>query len=227
MVEVLIAGVVGAVGGYLLNKYFNSKDERHRFEALQEKLRERLRSELCDLEENRSTSRRRYFLKLILLFASLIALVVILNVSGFFRYTDYWPMKKKWFEQHVFDWKSWINYKNFTPVLRFNHYGIGLVVVGVTVVVLLFRSLYNQACDVTRIEIKRKQIQDKLQRLDQEGAALSNVKATAQGGVINIAIGSCFNVYCTCYVTFIVSSTCLAFLGVTGFICYVMYISLK
>ena len=51
MVEVLIAIGAGAVGGYIINKCFNSKDKQHRFEALQrkEKLRERLRSELCDL----------------------------------------------------------------------------------------------------------------------------------------------------------------------------------
>ena len=73
-------------------------------------------------------------------------------------------------------------------------------------------------------ENEHKEIREELQQTQEDQCNRGGI-AYAQGGLISIAIDriNCLNVYCTCYVTVITSSTTLAFMSVVLFTCYVLY----
>ena len=91
----------------------------------------------------------------------------------------------------------------------------------VVVVIPLVLILCKLCMEVTRHEKELKEVREELNQV-QQGRSGGNI-AYAQGGYVNVAIGSCFNVYCTFYITLVVSSTALAFVTVIAFICYVLY----
>ena len=137
--------------------------------------------------------------------------------------TDFFQIKKGW-SSLVFDWKYWLNYDN--NIFSFKYYGICCVCAVVFLVIfpLLF-FLVKLCCDVMRIEREIQDVRRRLQKLEQERVTTiqSLMQTVAKFGVVNISIGSCFNIKCTCYITLIASFTTLASMTVIGFCCYVMY----
>ena len=70
-----------------------------------------------------------------------------------------------------------------------------------------------------RIEKQLKDVENELGQV-KNAIGRGGVNYVAQVGYVNIAIG---NVYCTFYITTVVSTTALAFVGVIIFVCYVLY----
>ena len=208
----MVLGVLTAVGvsfvaGFVVNALYNNAGQEQRDE-------ERLRKQHNELKEKRSKTGCCYFFTLFVLYIFLLALGGVLYFTDFFR-------NKKSLGKLILDSRYWFD-KDY-QLFNYNYYGIGGVALAVVVVIFpLLCFLYKACSDVKRLEKELKDVQDKLQQTaehDGHGAG----SAHAEGGFINIAIGSCFNIFCTCYLTLVTSSTVLAFLSVIVFVCYVLY----
>ena len=207
----MVLGILTAVGvtfvaGYITRALQTANTDREHDQQRGENLQRRLK----ELEKKHPGC--CYLFTFILLFAFLISLGVILYVTNFFR-------SQKHLTTVLLDWKYWLNYDNF-KIFNYNYTGIaGVAMAMVLVIFPLLYFLFKLCLDVSRHEKELKEIREELQHDRRSGGDV----AYAQGGWVNIAIASCFNVYCTCYITVVFASTALAFVGVVAFTCYVLY----
>ena len=146
-----------------------------------------------------------------MLLAFLVALATLLHVTDFFR-------NKRSLATLLLDWRYWVS--DSSKIFDYNYYGIAGVAIFIVVVILpLLFFLCKKCFGIMRIEKELVDVRDELKQIK----SCDGVKAVARGGWINIAIGNCFNVYCNCYITTTFTSTALVFMGVTIFVCYVLY----
>lgn len=207
---------VSVVGGYALRLFHEANANQTQEDIQQRNHIGRLQRRLVKLEKRRSGSCCWYFFTFITLVGFLVALGGILYATNFFR-------AKRHFAALVLDWNYWLNYDNF-KIFNHNYPGIAGVAVTVVLVVFPLLGILCKLCwDVRKCEKDLKETRDELERVRQEDRRAGGDIAYAQGGWVNIAIANCFNVYCTCYITVVFTSTALAFLSVVTFVCYVLY----
>ena len=210
----MVLGILTAVGvtvlaGYVVHGAYLSAS------AADEANKNQLRRRLKKLEKARSKSGCCYFFTLFILFAFLVALVIILYATNFFR-------SKKSLTTLYFDWDYWLDYDNY-KIFNYNYPGIAGVAVTVILVVFPLLIILCKLCwDVTTYEKKLKKTREELKQVQQDRRVGGDV-AFAKGGYVNIAIADCFNVHCTCYITLVFTATPVAFLSVVIFVCYVLY----
>ena len=205
----MVLGILTAVGltfvaGCAAGLFLRRDDQGER------RNRRELEEELDKLKKKRFDYGCCHFFTTFAFFALLFALGILLYVTDFFR-------NKRGLTTLLLDWRYWFSqdYKIFD----YNYNGIAGVVIFLVVVLLPLLYFLCKICfGVMRIEQELKDIREQLHQIGSGDRG-----AVAQGGWINIAIGNCFNIFCTCYITTVVTSTAMAVMSIAVFVCYVLY----